>query len=106
MKIYLIPQFSPNSLTYSFRGDAITVDMDGNKDTFDFTGMPDGELELDDIETTLEHNPIMSAKKIDGILSVELLNWLDRDATVEEKFPEWMDSEDYIAPNRRLPIDG
>ena len=43
------------------------------------------------IETVLEYNPILKATKVDGILSVELLNFISEDATEEEKFPEWIE---------------
>ena len=48
-------------------------------DIFDFTDMPNGELEFYDadgnslIETVLGNVPILNAKKEDGILTVEIL---------------------------------
>ena len=54
--------------------------------------MPDGILETFNfrtgeslVETILEHNPILSAKREKGILYVELLNFITEDATKEEK---------------------
>ena len=57
------------------------------QDTFDFSDLPDGVLE--DVKTTLSINPIISAKKENGELYVKLLNFIDTDATEEERFPEW-----------------
>ena len=75
-----------------------TVEIGRNKigeDTFDFGDLPDGELELYDnegnlqIQTSLNIVPILSAKKENGILYDELLNFIGENATEEERFPEW-----------------
>ncbi|MGX8233944.1 hypothetical protein [Bacillus subtilis] len=99
MKILLSPQVPVNpidKITYAFEEDVIRVTMpDGKTDTFDFTGLPDGELELGGVETVLEPNPLLSAKKVEGVLYVELLNYIGLDATEEEKFPEWFEPTKY-----------
>lgn len=87
MKILLSPQRSDRKIEYKFEGEKIIVTTDNMSDTFDFSSMPDGVME--EIETTLSINPIISAKRVDGELSVELLNFIGRDATEEEKFPDW-----------------
>ena len=76
---------------FEFSGEMIIATFDGVSDTFDFTGLPDGEVNYSMIETILAYSPIVSAKKVDGILSVELLNFISEDATEEEKFPEWIE---------------
>ena len=43
------------------------------------------------IETVLECNPILKAQRVDGTLSVELLNFISEDASEAEKFPEWIE---------------
>ena len=93
MRIYKSPQVGADEkrFKFEFSGEAITVIFDGVSDTFDFTGLPDGEVDYSMIETVLEYNPILKATKIDGILSVELLNFISEDATEEEKFPEWIE---------------
>ena len=83
--------FDGKRFTYVFDGEKIEVVFDGVSDTFDFTGLPDGEAEYSMIETVLEYNPILKATKVDGILSVELLNFISEDATEAEKFPEWIE---------------
>ena len=93
MRIYKSPQVSSNGkrFDFSFSGEIITVSIFGVSDTFDFTGFPDGEVDYSMIETVLEYNPILKATKVDGILSVELLNLISEDATEAEKFPEWIE---------------
>lgn len=111
MKVFLSPHVSGERIRYSFMRETITVRYRGEMDTFDFTDMPDGELTLYDnegndlIETSLEINPILSAKRVDGVLYVELLNFIGVDATEEECFPEWIDVRDYKAP-KEVSADG
>ena len=92
MRIFKSPQirFDGIQFTFAFEGETVTATLNGVTDTFDFTGFPDGEMDSFLIETVLKYNPIISAKKVDGILSVELLNFISEDATEEEKFPEWI----------------
>ena len=93
MRIYKSPQVrvDEKQFEFEFSGEVIVATFDGIKDTFDFTGFPDGVVDYSMIETILEHNPILKATKVDGILSVELLNFISEDATEEEKFPEWIE---------------
>ena len=83
--------FDGKRFTYVFDGEKIEVAFDGVSEIFDFEGFPDGEMDSSLVETVLKHNPIISAKKVDGILSVELLNFISEDATEAEKFPEWIE---------------
>ena len=83
--------FDRKRFTYVFDGEKIEVAFDGVREIFDFEGFPDGEMDSFLVETALKYNPIISAKKVDGILSVELLNFISEDATEEEKFPEWIE---------------
>ena len=69
----------------------ITVSFDGVTDTFDFTGLPDGEIDSSMVETVLEHNPIIRAKREAGVLSVEIMNFIPEDAQEADKFPEWIE---------------
>lgn len=105
MKMLYSPQRNDNKLVYTFNGEIVTVSLQEPseqiiedepqivfteiaQDTFDFSSIPDGELT--DIETTLPINPILKAERIDGVLSLILLNYIGADATEEEKFPEWV----------------
>ena len=93
MRIYKSPQIRADEkrFEFEFSGEMIIATFDDVSDTFDFTGLPDGEVDYSMIETILEYNPILKATKVDGILSVELLNFISEDATEEEKFPEWIE---------------
>lgn len=103
IKIFLTPQISEKeNFRYSFEGDILTIKEGNITDEFDFTGLPDGRLEMYDkegnelIETTLRVNPLIKAEKKDGVLYLTLLNRIGIDATYEEKFPEWIDAKDYV----------
>lgn len=90
MMILFSPQVSieDTKFRYKFEGETITVTFEDVTDIFDFSEFnTDGELY--DIETSLPINPILSAKRKDGILYVELLNLIGADATEEERFPTW-----------------
>ena len=93
MRIYKSPQVGADEkrFEFEFSGEMIIATFDDVSDTFDFTGLPDGEVDYSMIETILEYNPILKATKVDGILSVELLNFISEDATEAEKFPEWIE---------------
>ena len=67
--------------TYQFTTDTITATCtaEGQEpitDTFDFSTMPDGEAQVELIETALPENPIRSAKRVNGELCVELLRYV------------------------------
>lgn len=95
MQIYKSPQYNVAAqFKYEFSGDKITATLlmsDGvlSSDIFDFTDFPDGELEVDTIESMIPIQPILSAKRIDGELFVEVLRYIDSEATEEELYPEW-----------------
>ena len=93
MMIFKTPQirFDDKRLDYFFSGDIITATYDGVEDVFDFSELPDGEVDSSLIDTILEFNPIIIAKKENGVLSVELLNFISEDASEQDKFPEWME---------------
>jgi hypothetical protein len=87
MNILFSPIRSNFNISYTFGNDSITAVIDGQSDTFDFSAMPNGVL--DEITTTLNPNPIISAERKEGVLSVVLLNPIGEDATEAEKNPEW-----------------
>ena len=66
---------------YQFSGDTITATYTAGgqgpvTDTFDFSTLPDGEAQVELIETTLPETPIRAAKRVDGELHVELLRYV------------------------------
>ena len=92
IKVYCSPQVSERQIEYSFYGEAVTAKIGDTEDIFDFSTLPDGELDRGrEIESTLPVCPIISAKRVDGILHLELLNWLGPDAPYESRFPDWVE---------------
>lgn len=89
MRILFSPQRDDRRINYMFGSDVITAEIDGQTDVFDFSQMPDGEAVS--IETTLPVNPIISARRVNGVLEVVLLNFVGPDATEEERFPTWQE---------------
>ena len=93
MRILMSPQvmLEDQRFDFVFSGESISATFDGETDTFDFSGLPDGEVDFSTIETTLPYNPIIMARRVDGVLSVELLNFISEDASELERFPEWIE---------------
>lgn len=56
---------------YTFNGDTITVTLDGRHETFAFSDLPDGEATS--IASTLDPCPVLSARRVHGVLHVTLL---------------------------------
>src|SRR5690606_21451732 len=56
------PQRSDRLLSYQFVGETIIAALDGQTDTFDFSGLPDGELDVSALETTLDICPVLAAR--------------------------------------------
>jgi len=101
MIIYMSPQVPNNEeeFEYSFDGEKIDIKLitkeEIYQDTFDLSTVPNGRLELSSVETTLPLNPILEAERIEGELQVVLKNYIDEEATEEEKFPKWIDPSQY-----------
>ena len=109
MRIKFNPQIPANpkdKIQYVFIDKTIQATLpDGTNDVFDFAGLPDGVLNAMDketgeslIETTLSVEILKSAEIKEGVLSVELLNYIGLDATEKEKFPKWIDHTEYVQP--------
>ena len=98
MRILFSPQVrDSNKIWYEIEHQKITITINDVSDTFDFTDMPNGKLQLWDdegnnmIETTLDEVPILGAKKEDGVLTVEILFSIDINERDERLlFPEPM----------------
>lgn len=93
MKILYSPQINENSvIEYNFTGDKVTATINGKTDTFDFTGMPNVELNpYEDIETELDINPFVRVWREKGVLYLELLKFIQPNSPHEDKFPDWID---------------
>lgn len=92
MKVYFSPQVSDERMDYTFDNDVITATMNGVTETFDFSGMPNGIAESIKSEV-FEFDPVLSAKKENNILYLELINFIGEDATEAERFPDWIEVE-------------
>jgi len=91
MKVYLSPQVNNGEkFNYNFNGEVVFVEYKGITDTFDFATFPEG-AQFEGVETTLEVNPIINVRRENGVLFVTLLNFINSDATEQEKFPEWVE---------------
>jgi len=105
MRILMSPQArEDNKIWYGVEENVITATINGVTDTFDFTDVPDGQLQLYDeegnslIETELPEIPILQAEKVDGELTVEILFSIDLDETDDRLlFPEIMTLEEFNA---------
>ena len=76
MQIKYNPQRIDGQLVYEFDGETITATLNGQTDTFDFSALPNGEAQVELIETILPENHIRSAKRVAGELYVELLRYV------------------------------
>lgn len=103
MIIVMSPQVRDfNKIWYEIEHQKITATINDITDTFDFTDMPDGELQIYDnegnslIETALNEIPILSARKEDGVLTVEILFSIDAYEQEERLlFPEPMTLQEF-----------
>jgi hypothetical protein len=96
MKVLYSPQLNEaDTLTYEFMDEKIIANLNGEIDTFDFTDFPDGEVSVggreESVTTTLPICPLIRATKENGVLSVTLLNFISKDASYEERFPDWIE---------------
>lgn len=83
MRAILTPQRSDRRVAYSAADNVLTVTMGAQSDVFDFSDMPDGRATH--FETTLPVCPVVSAERVDGVLTVKLLHWYGAGADDEEK---------------------
>lgn len=110
MKILLSPQARDNDkIWYEIEHQKITAINNGISDTFDFTDIPDGIMQMWDdegndlIETELDESPIISARKENGELWVEIVFTIDMEEKDERLlFPDWMSLEDFNALMKEL----
>lgn len=110
-------QYSNNELIYEFENETITVlyiekelsldeeeqeivetETNREEDELDFTGLSDGKMEIYDdetaeflVDTNIPVNFILSAKKENGILYVELLKWKKPDEEIPSWESEWQE---------------
>lgn len=99
MRIKYMPQrpagVSEPRFRYEFEGETIKAtyielnsESEAVTDTFDFSKLPDGEAQVELIETVLPVNPIKSAKRVNGEIWVKLLWYHGPDAPESERFPQ------------------
>lgn len=103
MKILLSPKLRDrNKIWYDIKDQKITATINGVSDTFDFTDVPDGELQLYDnngkemVETILSEVPIVSARKTNNVLWIEILFTIELNEKDKRLlFPDWMTLEEF-----------
>ena len=90
MKVLFSPQVREDKIEYKFTEDMVIVTYKGESEEYNFSGMPNGVADY--IETEVfDFRPVLSAKKENGILHLELINFIGKDATAEERFSEWFE---------------
>jgi len=102
MKIKFSPQISDNKIQYSFDSEKITAVYNGLSESFDLSMLDGAFIQLitdEQLLTQMQYfktneilpfMPIINANRIDGILCVELINFISLDASEEEKYPDWI----------------
>lgn len=80
-----------DKITYSFDNEIITATYKEVTDTFNFSLLQEGQQLDTSIQTKLEVNPIMSAERVNGTITIKLINFIREDATNQEKFPVWQE---------------
>jgi len=89
MLIQYSPQRADRQLSYVFPApDVIEATLDGVTDRFDFSSLPDGELDVSALETTLDICPVLAARRVNGKLEVTLLKFHGPNAPESERYPE------------------
>lgn len=73
MELVLTPQGKDVDFSFTGSGDVLNVTVNGETDTFDFSQMPDGKSTA--IESTLDPCPVLSAERVNGELTVTMLDW-------------------------------
>lgn len=103
MIIKLSPQVRDNNkIWYEIENQKVTATINDVTDTFDFTDIPNGKLQIYDgefnnlIETSLDEVPILSARKENGVLTVEILFSIDSNEKDERLlFPNPMTLDEF-----------
>ena len=104
MIIKMSPQVrDDNRIWYEIEDEVITATINDISDTFDFTDMPDGKLqmfdeneEIDLVTSTLDEVPILGAERKDGVLTVEILFSIDVEEQDERLlYPKPMSLEEF-----------
>ncbi|GHB24494.1 hypothetical protein [Salinicola rhizosphaerae] len=73
MKLLLSPVRSDDAVTYHREGERLIIEVNGQRDTFDFTGASDGVFH-DFTSDTLPFVPIESASRDSGSLTVVIIS--------------------------------
>lgn len=92
-------------LKYNFMGEKVKIEMDNIEETFNFTDVPNGILNIEDIDTQLNPFPIEKAEKKNGVLYLTLTSFIPENARYKDRFPEWIDAKSYEQPKEET-VDG
>lgn len=104
MKILLRPVLPLNKeckFKYEIEGDTLTcTNENGESDTFDFTDFPEGKLDMSSVEdppitSVFPTCPILEVRREEGVLHLELINYIEAAPSKEDMFPDWLTEEEY-----------
>lgn len=87
MRVKYVPQRRDEEIAYIFDGERITATVDGQTDTFDFSGFPDGEAV--EIISLLDPCPVLSAHRMNGEMHVTLLRVIGPRPSDPEELEAW-----------------
>jgi len=89
MFVKLTPQInSTNQIAYEYGQDSLVVTLDGAVDSFDFSSVR--ELRPEQIKTSLPINPIVALERVEGVLYLTLLNFVEG-AVEYDRFPQFLE---------------
>lgn len=90
MKVLYSPQANEfEQLMYTFDGEKITANLNGQTDVYDFSSVPEGKAST--IVSDLPIKVVLDAYRENGVLFVTILNFIGHNATQEECFPDWIE---------------
>lgn len=97
----ILPINNKSKFLYDITGDVLTcTDENGASDTFDFTDFPEGKLDMSSVEdppitSVFPICPILEVRREEGVLHLELINYLGAAPSKEDMFPDWITEEEY-----------
>lgn len=82
MQVKYSPIRSDDLVNHRFNNEIVQITVDDISYMYDFSNLTDGQM-------IVPTKHIINAKRVDGELSIEIVNYIGADATEEERFPGW-----------------
>ena len=82
MRVFLSPVGSDKQQVIKFNNNKVQLTLDNKSYLYDFSNFTDGQM----IGSTAH---ITSAKRVNGELSVDVINYINNGATEQVKYPKW-----------------